>query len=107
MSHWPAGKEGSTVIKETGSDSASITIENMTKSVSISRLDMILFLVSWIEFAGIPIEAPLDCSVRELLYIILASLDLFLSSSEGKEMPTLLGPLERANLTHWTKHPTQ
>jgi hypothetical protein len=28
-------------------------------------------------------------------------LDLFLSSGEG-ETPTLLGPLERANLNHWT-----
>jgi hypothetical protein len=29
-------------------------------------------------------------------------LDLFLSSDEGREAPTLLGPLERANLSHWT-----
>jgi hypothetical protein len=27
---------------------------------------------------------------------------LFPSSDEGKETPTLLGPLERANLNHWT-----
>jgi hypothetical protein len=27
---------------------------------------------------------------------------LFLSSGEGRKMPTLLGPLERANLNHWT-----
>jgi hypothetical protein len=30
-------------------------------------------------------------------------LDLFPSSGEG-ETPTLLGPLERAHLTHWTIH---
>jgi hypothetical protein len=30
-------------------------------------------------------------------------LDLFLSSGEGKETPTLLGSLERANLNYWTK----
>jgi hypothetical protein len=28
-------------------------------------------------------------------------LDLFLSSGEGRETPTLLGPVERANLNHW------
>jgi hypothetical protein len=31
-------------------------------------------------------------------------LDLFLPSGEGRETPTLLGPLERANLNHWTTH---
>jgi hypothetical protein len=31
-------------------------------------------------------------------------LDLFPSSGEGKGTPTLLGPLERANLNHWTTH---
>jgi hypothetical protein len=31
-------------------------------------------------------------------------LDLFPSSGEGRETPTLLGPLERANLKHWTTH---
>jgi hypothetical protein len=30
-------------------------------------------------------------------------LDPFPSSGEGTETPTLLGPLERANLNHWTK----
>jgi hypothetical protein len=30
-------------------------------------------------------------------------LDLFPSSGKG-ETPTLLGPLERANLNHWTTH---
>jgi hypothetical protein len=29
-------------------------------------------------------------------------LNLFLSSGEGREKPTLLGPLERANHNHWT-----
>jgi hypothetical protein len=29
-------------------------------------------------------------------------LDLFPFSGEEKEMPTLLGPSERANLNHWT-----
>jgi hypothetical protein len=29
-------------------------------------------------------------------------LDLFPSSVEGRETPALLGPLERANLNHWT-----
>jgi hypothetical protein len=29
-------------------------------------------------------------------------LDLFLSSVEGRETPTLLGPLGRANLNHWS-----
>jgi hypothetical protein len=29
-------------------------------------------------------------------------LDLFLSSGEGRKTPTLLGPLEKANLNHWT-----
>jgi hypothetical protein len=31
-------------------------------------------------------------------------LDLFLPSDEGRKAPTLLGPLERANLNHWVKH---
>jgi hypothetical protein len=31
-------------------------------------------------------------------------LNLFATSSEGKEAPNLLGPLERANLNHWTSH---
>jgi hypothetical protein len=30
-------------------------------------------------------------------------LDLFPSSGEGRETPTLLGPLERANLNQWTR----
>jgi hypothetical protein len=30
-------------------------------------------------------------------------LDLFASSDEGRETPTLLGPFERANLNLWTK----
>jgi hypothetical protein len=29
-------------------------------------------------------------------------LGLFLSSGEGRETPTLLGPLERANFNHWS-----
>jgi hypothetical protein len=29
-------------------------------------------------------------------------LGLFLSSDEGRETPTVLGPLEGANLNHWT-----
>jgi hypothetical protein len=29
-------------------------------------------------------------------------LDLFLPSIEGRYIPTLLGPLQRANLNHWT-----
>jgi hypothetical protein len=29
-------------------------------------------------------------------------LDLFSSSREGREIPTLLGPSERASLNHWT-----
>jgi hypothetical protein len=31
-------------------------------------------------------------------------LDLFPSSGEGWETPTLLGPLEIANLSHWTTY---
>jgi hypothetical protein len=31
-------------------------------------------------------------------------LDLFLSSGERRETPTLLGLLERANLNHWITH---
>jgi hypothetical protein len=31
-----------------------------------------------------------------------SGLDLFPSSDEGRETPTLLGPLERANFNHWT-----
>jgi hypothetical protein len=31
--------------------------------------------------------------------IVFRKLDLFLSSNEGRETPTLFGPLERANLT--------
>jgi hypothetical protein len=38
-------------------------------------------------------------------------LDLFLSSGEVRETPTLLGPLERANLSYWgylfLKNPTE
>jgi hypothetical protein len=36
-------------------------------------------------------------------------LDLFPSSGEGRETPTLLDPLERANLNHWhsLKDPTE
>jgi hypothetical protein len=30
--------------------------------------------------------------------------DLLLSSDEGRESPTLLGPLERANLNYWITH---
>jgi hypothetical protein len=30
-------------------------------------------------------------------------MDLFPSSNEGMETPSLLGPLERANLNHWTQ----
>jgi hypothetical protein len=33
-------------------------------------------------------------------------LNLF-PSHEGRETPTLLGPLERANLNHWTKQWTK
>jgi hypothetical protein len=33
-------------------------------------------------------------------------MDLFPSSDEGRETPTLLGPLERTNLNHWTTHVT-
>jgi hypothetical protein len=29
-------------------------------------------------------------------------MNLFPSSGEGRKTPTLLGPLERANLNHWT-----
>jgi hypothetical protein len=31
-------------------------------------------------------------------------LDLLPSSDEGRETPILLGPLQRANLNHWTAH---
>jgi hypothetical protein len=31
-------------------------------------------------------------------------LDLIPSSGEGRESPTLLGPLNRANLSPWTTH---
>jgi hypothetical protein len=31
-------------------------------------------------------------------------MDLFLSSGEGWETPTLLGQLEKANLNHWTTY---
>jgi hypothetical protein len=36
--------------------------------------------------------------------IMFWKLDLFLSSGEGRETPTLLGPLERPSLNHWTTH---
>jgi hypothetical protein len=29
---------------------------------------------------------------------------MFPSSCDGKKTPTLLGPLERANLNHWASH---
>jgi hypothetical protein len=32
---------------------------------------------------------------------------MFLSSDEGKEIPTLLGLLERANRNHWTRDATE
>jgi hypothetical protein len=31
-------------------------------------------------------------------------LDMFLSSGEGRKASTLLGPLEKANLSHWQTH---
>jgi hypothetical protein len=30
--------------------------------------------------------------------------DLFASSGEGRETPALLGPLEKANLSHWKNY---
>jgi hypothetical protein len=33
-------------------------------------------------------------------------LDLFSSSDQGRETPTLLGPLEKATLNQWTTHVT-
>jgi hypothetical protein len=34
-------------------------------------------------------------------------LDLFLSSGEGGKTPTLSGPLERANLNHFLRDPSE
>jgi hypothetical protein len=42
--------------------------------------------------------------VRNSLENMFRKLDLFLSSGDGRESPTLLGPLERANLKHWIAH---
>jgi hypothetical protein len=33
----------------------------------------------------------------------ISALDLFLPLGEGRDTQTLLGPLERANLNHWTQ----
>jgi hypothetical protein len=40
-------------------------------------------------------------SSKKLENTTFRKLDLFLSSGEGGEIPTLFGPLERANLNHW------
>jgi hypothetical protein len=34
---------------------------------------------------------------------VFRKLDLFPSAGEGREISTLLGPLERANLIHWAR----
>jgi hypothetical protein len=47
----------------------------------------------------------LDFSHRQLCILEntkFRKLDLFPSSGEGGKTPTQLGPLERANLNHWT-----
>jgi hypothetical protein len=40
-------------------------------------------------------------SVIKKLEQMFRKLDLFLSSGEGRKIPTVLGPLQRANLNHW------
>jgi hypothetical protein len=42
--------------------------------------------------------------VNHPVFQIARKLDLFPSLCEGMETPTLLGPIERANLNHWTTH---
>jgi hypothetical protein len=32
----------------------------------------------------------------------ISEMDLLPSTGEGRETPTLMGPLERANINHWT-----
>jgi hypothetical protein len=41
---------------------------------------------------------------KELENKTFRELDVFPSSSQGRETPTLLGPVERANLDHWIKY---
>jgi hypothetical protein len=43
----------------------------------------------------------------DIVHRPLRRLDLFPSSGEGGKTPTLLGPLERANLKHWTLKPLE
>jgi hypothetical protein len=43
---------------------------------------------------------------KKLENTMFQKLDLFLSSGE-RETPTLLGPLERANINHWTVNKVQ
>jgi hypothetical protein len=44
------------------------------------------------------------CPSPGILYnITFRKLDLFPSSGEGRETPTLLGHLQRANLYHWAR----
>jgi hypothetical protein len=48
---------------------------------------------------------PSSGILKELENTKFRKLDLFPSSDErGRETPTLLGPLERANLNHWTTY---
>jgi hypothetical protein len=49
---------------------------------------------------------PIARNSKYLENTTLWKLGLFLSSGEGKETPTLIGPLERANLNHW-RDPTE
>jgi hypothetical protein len=44
----------------------------------------------------------LSCGVLKLETPMFLKLDLLLSSGKEGKTPTLLGPLERANLNHWT-----
>jgi hypothetical protein len=65
-----------------------------------------LGVTSWNTFSVVRITELQD-SVHRLEFLILENttfrkLDLFLSSSEGNQTSTLLGPLERVSPNHWT-----
>jgi hypothetical protein len=50
---------------------------------------------------NIPEDGILHSHLRENLK---SYMELLPSPGHGKEIPTLLGPLESANLSHWTRH---
>jgi hypothetical protein len=71
-----------------------------TRSPSLQMVDLfpdcLLRIAGLLDFVHRPeFQIPQNTTFRKL--------DLFPSSGEGKETPTLLDPLERANLSHWTQ----